>query len=685
MDVDDDLLFDDEDNSEDLSITQPSGTENCWKILIVDDEPEIHQITRLTLADFSFEDKSLKFLHAYNARDAVSILRNQLDVALVLLDVVMETEDAGLQLVQTIRNELDNHKVRIVLRTGQPGAAPERDVILGYDINDYVEKAELTAQKLFTVVVASLRAYRDILKLEHSRAELIESNRLLYEQRERLQVTLDSIGDAVFTTDANGCITHLNPVAETLTGWKIEECKGRLLTDIFNIVNADSRERVANPVDKVLEIGKIVGLANHTVLIRKDGTEYQIADSAAPILSKQGEILGVILVCRDVSREYQIEEALRRSQKMEAIGQLTGGIAHDFNNQLGVVIGYLDFLEEQFKNDQTVSKWINLASKSTLRCIDLTRQLLTFSRRQEKHLDIMDVNKQLSELKNMISRTLTPEIDVQYYLADNLWLTRCDVGDFQDAILNLVINSRDAMPNAGKLIVETSNIILDESYFELNPEASPGEYVQVMLSDTGIGMDKNTLEHIFEPFFTTKTDGKGTGLGMSMVYGFVKKINGHIKIYSEAGIGTTIRMYLPRSDSEEKALTSDESDMPSGSETILIVDDEVNLLELADKYLTDLGYRTFRADNADEALFMLDKEPSIQLLFSDVVMPGSINGYELAQKATQLYPKLKVLLTTGFTSKSIAQNGLACFTENLLNKPYRKRELAQRIRTILDK
>ncbi len=664
-----------------------SGASGTWKLLIVDDEPEVHQITLLALEGFRFENKTLEFLHAYSAGEAIPLIEANPDIALMLLDVVMETEHAGLDLVRYLREEAGNRSIRIVLRTGQPGKAPEREVISNYDINDYTEKSDLTAQKLFTLVVAGLRAYRDILELENSRRELLASNNHLACERQRIQVTLDSIGDAVLTTDQAGCVTHLNPVAEALTGWRTGAARGRPLADVFRIINARTRMPVANPVEKVLQSGKIVGLANHTVLISRDGTEYQIADSGAPIRDSNGKILGVVLVFRDVTRQYQTEEALRRAHKMEAIGRLCGGIAHDFNNQLGVVIGYLDFLKEHFPEQATARQWVDTAARATQRCVELTRQLLVFSRRQGSGKKVVDLNRMFRDLEIMISRAVTPEVETRYFLADDLWLTEVNPGEFQDAVLNLVINARDAMPGGGQLVIETANKHLDAGYTEINPGVRPGDYVQVVLSDTGTGMDREVLEHLFEPFFTTKSEEEGTGLGLAMVYGFTKRYGGHIKVYSEPGVGTTIRLYLPRSEALGSVVTADDqpaAELPAGNESILIVDDEGALLQLAARFLRDLGYRTRLAENGSQALAILAEEEQIDLLFSDVVMPGGMNGYELARRATELRPGLKVLLTSGFTSKTFADKDLDRFSVHLLGKPYRKVDLAQRIRMVFD-
>jgi len=655
----------------------------------------------------------------------------------------------------------------------------------------------------FNIVVESINDMHDRLH-----EQIAEVDR----QKQYLAQTLNSIGDAVIATDIDGNVTRMNPVAENLTGWSLQEAQGQSLKSIFPIIDASTREVIENPVDKVISTGETVYLSNHTRLISKDGSEFQIADSAAPIRDAEN-ILGMVLVFNDVTEQYQLretaiktkqrltdaqrmthlgnwehdlpthklewseeiyrifeidankfsgsyeaflnaiyaedrervktafaesvenrtpykveyrlrmadgrikhvhercetfyddkgkpilsvgttqditervtmEENLRRSQKMDAVGQLSGGIAHDFNNQLGVVIGYLDFLKEQFPLEAKPRKWVDTAIRATLRCTDLTRQLLSFSRRQATEKNLLNLNAMISEMDTMISRSITPEVEVQTLLADDLWRTETNAGEFQDALLNMILNARDAMPGGGKLIIETTNKHLDADFAALNPGLEAGDYIELILSDTGTGMDKATLDHIFEPYFTTKPDGKGTGLGMAMVYGFTKRYEGYIKIYSEPGVGTTMRLYLPRAvaESSTSEVNNQENAMPTGHETILIVDDEVDLLELAEHYLSDLGYRTLTAENAAQALTILGDEP-IDLLFSDVVMPGGMNGYELAQQATQQSPNLKVLITSGFTSKSITQNGLARFATNLLSKPYRKAGLAQSIRRVLD-
>ncbi|MBN4063631.1 response regulator [Cardiobacterium sp. AH-315-I02] len=391
----------------------------------------------------------------------------------------------------------------------------------------------------------------------------------------------------------------------------------------------------------------------------------------------------------DITEHKKTEKTLRRSQKMDAIGQLTGGIAHDFNNILSIILGNLEFLKTQsFQEDEKTQKRIQTIQKSAQRAADLTRQLLNFSRHHSEHTSIVNINLLINEMENLIIRSVTPQVEIEHQFSSKLWVTSVNPGDFESSLLNLILNARDAMDGRGHLTIETINTTLDTDYCTRNFGAKPGDYVELIISDNGKGMTPEQLEHVFEPFFTTKEVGKGTGLGLAMVYGFIERCSGHIKVYSESGIGTTFRLYLPRStksiqtkqQTEEQTLAT----LPTGNEKILIVDDEEALRELASESLQELGYRVLTADNGRQALEILANEPEIALLFSDIIMPGGINGYELATQATSIYPQLKVLLASGYTEKSQVKNKQARFSANLLSKPYSLLELAQRVKKTLD-
>jgi len=387
---------------------------------------------------------------------------------------------------------------------------------------------------------------------------------------------------------------------------------------------------------------------------------------------------------QDVTEQKQSEEALRRSQKMDAVGQLTGGIAHDFNNILAIILGNTELLQTRVGGDEKVEKWVQSIEKATERGAALTKQLLGFSRHQSTEITVVDLNQTIKQMTDLISRSVTPQVEVIYHFSKNLWSTEIDLGEFQDTLLNLVINARDAMDGRGHLTLETDNQVLDDAFCFLNPDATPGRYIKLSVSDTGKGIPLELQSRVFEPFFTTKERGKGTGLGLSMVYGFVSRSGGYIKIYSEEGIGTTFNIYLPFSKRQAiESLDTQPEELPRGSETILVVDDEVGLLEVAKDSLEILGYEVLTSVSGKQALDVLNKNPNINLLFSDVVMPGGMNGYELAEHVTTLRPDVRILLTSGYTEKAIAHNGQAKFSASVLGKPYSQVDLARRIKQTL--
>jgi hemerythrin-like metal-binding protein len=383
----------------------------------------------------------------------------------------------------------------------------------------------------------------------------------------------------------------------------------------------------------------------------------------------------------------KLEIQLRQSQKMDAIGQLTGGIAHDFNNILGIILGNLELIKYQKFKEEPIRNRLNIIEQSAKRAAELTKQLLGFSRSKNVDPNITNINHLINTMDSLIDGSVTPKITVLYEYAEDLWLTQIDPGDFQDALLNLIINARDSMLDGGKITVETSNKIFDADYCKHNQGAKLGNYVQLTVSDNGVGIPPEYQEKVFNPFFTTKEQGKGTGLGLAMVYAFVKRSGGYINLYSEQGIGTAFRIYLPQIEGKEqnkRKQVVQSQELPQGNETILVVDDEEDLRELAENSLQMLGYRVQTAENGLQALDIIAKNSEIDLLFSDVVMPGGINGYELAEKVTTDHPQVKILLSSGYTKKAVLEKDHTRRNFKLLNKPYSQIELAKQLRTILD-
>jgi PAS domain S-box-containing protein len=489
-------------------------------------------------------------------------------------------------------------------------------------------------------------------------------------------------GIVLLDVSQDHAIVYANLAMERITGYTREELMGQSLS---LIEGGESDPASINELNKAITQREPcqVEILNY----RKDGSSFWNEITITPVRNEFGEVTHFIGTQLDITKRRQTEEALRRSQKMEALGQMAGGIAHDFNNQLGIIIGYLDFLRGHLAGEDKPRQWVETATQSTERCIDLTRQLLSFSRRQTSEKSSTDLNRELSKMETLIARSVTPAISVQIVPGEGLWPVAINSGEFQDAILNLAINARDAMPEGGKLYIEATNKIVDAQQASVSPELSPGDYVQVTVRDSGHGMDKTLLDRVFEPFFTTKPEGKGTGLGLAMVYSFAKRYGGEIKVESDIGVGTTFQIYLPR-EIETPQLASASGTQPhtplGGTETILIVDDEEDLLQLTKQYLDQLGYKTFTASNYGEAYNLLMRHTDIELLFTDVVMSGDSNGYELAEQAVKLLPGLKVLLTSGYTSNTIANVDQSRFAKHLLHKPFRQEELAGRVRTVLD-
>jgi PAS domain S-box-containing protein len=390
------------------------------------------------------------------------------------------------------------------------------------------------------------------------------------------------------------------------------------------------------------------------------------------------------------------EEALRQAQKMEAVGQLTGGVAHDFNNLLTIIQGGLDMIGRQLAtldNSAAAARMArgkDMAVEGVRRAAKLTNRLLAFARQQPLDPSTIDANKLVAGICELLRRTLGEAVVLETVLAGGLWRTNVDANQLENALLNLGVNARDAMPSGGKVTIETANCHLDEAYVGgLTEPLAAGQYVMIAVADSGVGMDRSTLERAFEPFFTTKGVGKGTGLGLSQVYGFVRQSAGHVRIYSEIGEGTTVKIYLPRHlGPEEQAAEISRPSEPGraiGAETVLLVEDDDALRAYGIELLNDLGYSAVAAANAADALEIIDRGHKIDLLFTDVVMPGGMNGRELADEAGRRRPGLKVLFTTGYTRNAIVHQGRLDPGLQMIGKPFTYQELGTRIRAILDR
>ena len=394
---------------------------------------------------------------------------------------------------------------------------------------------------------------------------------------------------------------------------------------------------------------------------------------------------GFLVVVSDVTARMRAESMVRQSQKMEAIGHLTGGAAHDFNNLLQIISANLDLVaaSDDVKGNAHLGQRLQNAMGAVSRGSRLTGQLLAFARRQALDPRSVDLGRVIRDMTDMLRRTLGERIEVEAVVAGGLWNTLVDPTQLENAILNLAINARDAMPGGGKLTIEAANAYLDDAYAAAHHEVAPGQYVMLAVSDTGTGMTPDVMSRVFEPFFTTKPEGKGTGLGLAQAYGFVKQSGGHVKIYTEPGEGTTVRIYLPRTRRAQDMLdASGRQPAQGGNERILVVEDDESVRTAVVDMLNDLGYSVLRADNAEAALKLLEEGARVDLIFSDVVMPGAVSIRDLSRRAQELISGIKILYTSGYTQNAIVHNGRLDDDAFLLSKPYRKDELACKLRSV---
>jgi len=508
----------------------------------------------------------------------------------------------------------------------------------------------------------------------HERAE-----RALREANEHLAAVIQSSPLAIYTLDPRSTVLTWNRAAEALYGWQAAELIGRPLPTIGHDVEDHGRLR-----DRVLRGESLRGV--EVTRRRKDGTSVNISLSVAPLHDAAGRVTGMLSLAADVTEMRQLEVQYRQAQKMEAVGRLAGGIAHDFNNLLTAIIGTTALVLEDLGLESRARLDIQEIEKAAKRAAGLTRQLLIFSRQQVLEPRALDLNALVGNLEKMLHRLIGEDIELRTKQATALGAVRADPGQLEQAIVNLVVNARDAMPQGGRLTIETADVELDRGYVAGHVPTQPGPYVLLAISDTGVGMDGATKARLFEPFFTTKEPGRGTGLGLATVYGIVKQSGGYIWTYSELGHGTTFKIYLPRVAETPEAPESTTSPPTPvrGSETLLVVEDQQEVRKLTKRVLEARGYTVLAARNGAEALEIVAQHPSrIHLMITDVVMPG-MNGRELAQHARARRSDLKVLYVSGYTGEAVLQNRLLEPGVAFLQKPFTPDVLARKTREVLD-
>jgi PAS domain S-box-containing protein len=503
---------------------------------------------------------------------------------------------------------------------------------------------------------------------------------------ETLDRIMTSMTDAVLVTDKDGKVLLANAAFRVIFGAIEDVATRNWNTRRFHSDEVTPLENKDALIVRALRGEKFDGFE---LAMQRDGenTFTHLVASGGPIQDGQGHQIGAVMVYRNVTEARQIERQLRQSQKLDAIGQLTGGVAHDFNNILTVITGTIDILSDGLTDRPPLSAIVKMIDEAATRGAELTQHLLAVARRQPLEPRPVDPNALVLEAARLLRPTLGEHIEIESMLEDKVWPAVADLTRLNTTLLNLAVNARDAMPNGGKLTFETANVVLDEAYTQGHPDVKPGPYVMIAVSDTGHGIPPALIDKVFEPFFTTKETGKGTGLGLSMVYGFVKQSGGHIKVYSEVGHGTAIKLYLPRASQNAEApaqVVTHAGDLPGGSETVLVVEDDALVRDYVVAQLNSLGYATLAAANAAAALALVDSGAHFDLLFTDVIMPGGMNGRELADEVVRRRPGMKVLYTSGYTENAIVHHGRLDPGVALLNKPYRKKDLAEKLRQVLD-
>jgi PAS domain S-box-containing protein len=539
-------------------------------------------------------------------------------------------------------------------------------------------------RRLETLLGAARAANESLEAAVAERTEhLLAAHEELRHSASVLQSTFNSIAEAVIVIDSKGAIILSNPAAERLLhyrpGMTVDQLRARNIP-----YRTDGATRLAGheaPAVRAMRGEQFGGLE---VIVRQPARSdpIHLVVSGGPLRDGSGAVTGAALVYHDITAARETERKLQQAQKLDAIGKLTGGVAHDFNNMLTVITGTTETLVAGLQDRPNLLKIATLIDQAAERCSELIQHLLAFARKQPLQPRDVDINSTVLDIAKLLRPTLGEQIEIEAILEREVTTSHIDPSQLAHSVLNMAINARDAMPNGGKLLLETRNVVLDEAYAKANEEVRPGPYVMLGVSDTGTGMSAAVRDKVFEPFFTTKEVGKGSGLGLSMVYGFVKQSGGHIKIYSEQGHGTTIRLYLPPARGEVAAAPL-AAPISGGTEIIFVVEDDALVRNFVIAQLHSLGYSTIAAPDSRAALAEVERGEPFDLLFTDVIMPGGMTGRELADEVTKRRPGTRVLYTSGYTDNAIVHHGRLDEGVLLLTKPYRRSELAQMVRQAL--
>lgn len=642
---------------------------NMPVILLVDDKPENLMVLEKLLVQMD-----VRLIKASSGNEALAYMLQEDNLVLVLLDVHMPDMD-GYEVLEIMHSNDQLQKIPVIFITAY--YTDETHRLKGYQLGavDYLYKP---IEEI--ILLGKVHIFLQIYKSREEISALQQRNQLI----------LDSAGEGIFGLDIHGIINFINPAAASMLGWVDKDILNQSVEVILPIEDLRSERFVWENTEFYQSASSgYFDRVKNKILVKKDKSKIPVDYVITSLRDAQDHYIGAVIVFTDATDRINNERTLnqlQQSQKMESVGQLTGGIAHDFNNILMTVQGNLELLLLQFAEETIEKKRILAALRGVERGAALTKRLLAFSRRQTLFPKNIHLQSQLQSTIELLKPTLGETIQLQFDYPDDLWPIWVDPNQFENVLVNLSINARDAMPHGGSIYIEAENVSLDQTVAIGKYQVLPGDYVKISFTDTGTGMSPEIMTRIFEPFFTTKEEFKGTGLGLSMIYGFMMQSKGSITVYSEINHGTTFNLYFPKSESafkENEPVQMRSEQLLTGKETVLVVEDEAAVREVVSEYLPYLGYTVLTAENGRQALELIrDKKDMINLLFTDIVMPGGISGTELAAQAKTMIPNLKVLLSSGYPKHSLTDNQIS--TEEHIMKPFKLDDLAQKLRNLLD-
>jgi len=653
-----------------------------WKVLMVDDEPEVHRTARMVLSDYSYKGIPLELIEAGSGEKAKEIIRKNPDTALILLDVVMESDEAGLRFIEYVREKLKNRIVQIVLKTGQAGRFPEREVVTDYDINNFFSKTELTADKMTTMITSALRGYElaSSLKKVNKKLETELERKKIAEQElkkseseirrlSQLQKNIINSTDIwLHVKDSSGRIILWNKAAESISGYSKEEIADNETFWEALIPGSEDRVKLFN-VERLIFTNADEPSDFETGIVDKSGRKKKLNWHLRPLMDEDGKILGISCLGVDITEKKILEKKFLHSQKMEAVGRLAGGVAHDFNNTLTVIRGYCELLQLKTKNDQGLYKNIVQIDKAAEKAEMLTRQLLSFSRHQLVKTECFNINNLVLRMKNMLSRLLKENISIHLEVYQEKLFVKTNPDKIEQAVMNMVVNAVDALPDGGKIIIQTGRTMV---------KGSPGVFLSV--SDNGDGISKKIQPHVFDPFFTTKSRDKGTGLGLSTVYGIMKQCKGNVSLKSEQGRGTEIILSFPEvennPDDKNTSLACSSTRKVKELCNIALAEQDLSVRQALGEMLLNQGYNVFHISSKED-LDEIDCS-CIDLLITDFIMP-EINGPDLFEKISSYNSGLKAVYISGSSAVDIpAKSDIHIFLE----KPFTAAALFEAVKEL---